>query len=176
MKKEHRYVAYLGLGSNIGERETQLLEAIRRLHRHPSVRVTAVSPMYETDPVGYTDQPAFLNIACRAETDLSAEELLNAALAIEKELGRERVLRWGPRTIDIDVLLYNDATIESTALTVPHPRLMERAFVLVPLLDVIQEKERDWRPGFAKPPKVDATGVRRWTNTTWPEESEPSAN
>lgn len=176
MKQGNRHVAYLGLGSNIGERETLLREALRRLHRHPSVQVTAVSPMYETDPVGYTDQPAFLNIVCRAETELSAESLLAVSLAVEQELGRERIVRWGPRTIDIDLLLYDDAAIHTKALTVPHPRLAERAFVLVPLLDVIEEKERNWRPGFAEPPKVDATGVRRWTNINWPEESEPFAN
>ena len=162
-------VAYLGLGSNIGERERLLAEAVERLSDHPSVEVTAVSPLYETEPVGVTDQPAFLNIACRILTTLDPESLLAAALDIERELGRVRTIRWGPRTIDIDLLLYDNRDIRTPALTVPHPRLMERAFVLVPLLDVIEERERDWLPDGGAI-DLEATGVRRWNNTNWPEE------
>jgi len=158
--------AYLGLGSNIGERERLLAEAVVRLSAHPAIDVTAVSALYETDPVGVTDQPSFLNIACRIETTLDPEALLGAALGIEQELGRVRTIRWGPRTIDIDLLLYDNREIRTPALTVPHPRLMERAFVLVPLLDVIEERERDWLPD-AGAIDLEATGVRRWNNNNW---------
>jgi 2-amino-4-hydroxy-6-hydroxymethyldihydropteridine diphosphokinase len=169
------HIAYLGLGSNIGNREKLLGEAVRRLHMRADISVTAVSSLYETDPVGYTDQPLFLNIACRVETELSSVELLDQVLGIERALGRERLIRWGPRTIDIDVLLYDNLSIATPALNVPHPRIMERAFVLVPLLEVIEETERNWLPGFSQV-EVTATGVRRWTNTNWPEEFEPSGN
>jgi len=162
-------IAFLGLGSNIGDRDALLAEALERLNALPSVRVTDVSPLYETDPVGYEEQPPFLNIACRIETSLPPEDLLAETLRIERELGRERTVRWGPRTIDIDVLLYENATLNTKALTVPHPRLMERAFVLVPLLDIMNNKERDWLPGVVEG-AVDAAGVRRWTSNNWPAE------
>jgi 2-amino-4-hydroxy-6-hydroxymethyldihydropteridine diphosphokinase len=169
------HVAYMGLGSNIGDRESLLVEAVRQLDALPEVNVTAVSALYETDPVGYTDQPAFLNMACRVETSLEAQALLDRALSIEQKLGRERLERWGPRTIDIDVLLYNNSEIHTPALTIPHPRIMERAFVLVPLADVMKHSERSWLPGFSNV-KSAADGVRRWTNTNWPEESGHSEN
>jgi 2-amino-4-hydroxy-6-hydroxymethyldihydropteridine diphosphokinase len=172
---ESFHVAFLGLGSNIGEREALLIDALRQLHNHPDIQITKRSAMYETDPVGYTDQPPFLNMACRIETTLSSNALLEQVLRVERGLGRERLIRWGPRTIDIDVLLYDNLHITTPTLTVPHPRIMERAFVLVPLLDVLGEKERDWRPGFTKV-EVAATGVRPWTKTSWPEEYGPSEN
>ncbi|HZG55776.1 2-amino-4-hydroxy-6-hydroxymethyldihydropteridine diphosphokinase [Paenibacillus sp.] len=158
--------AYLGLGSNIGARESSLAEAVRRLNALEGVRVTDASPLYETDPVGYTDQPPFLNMVCRIVTAYSPEALLEATLGIERELGRTRDVRWGPRTIDIDILLYGDATIETPDLTVPHPRLAERSFVLVPLMDVLREEERDWRPGFRER-VVDGAGVRIWNSSSW---------
>jgi len=162
-------VAYVGLGSNLGAREAALAEAVRRLDALEFARVTDVSPLYETDPVGYTEQPPFLNMVCRIVTEGSPEALLSATLGIEQELGRTRDVRWGPRTIDIDILLYDDMTIQTPTLTVPHPRLAERSFVLVPLLDVMREEERDWRPGFRER-VVDNAGVRRWINNSWPAE------
>jgi 2-amino-4-hydroxy-6-hydroxymethyldihydropteridine diphosphokinase len=103
----------------------------------PDVRVVAVSRFRETDPVGYADQPRFLNAACLVETDLSARELLERLLAVERSLGRERAgPRFGPRTIDLDLLLYGDETIDEPGLTVPHPRLAERRFVLEPLAEL----------------------------------------
>ncbi len=162
-------VAYVGMGSNIGERDVLLAQAVERLNGHPDIRVTAVSPLYETDPVGYEDQPPFLNMACRIVTSLAPEALLHETLGIERDLGRERTVRWGPRTIDIDLLLYENTTIRTEPLTVPHPRLMERAFVLVPLLDILDNNERDWLPGPVSEP-VDAAGVRRWTSNNWPAE------
>ena len=124
-------VAYVGVGSNLGDREATIRAAIAAL---PGV--VAVSTLRETDPVGVVDQPRFLNGAVRLETDLSARQLLDALLAIERELGRERRERWGPRTIDLDLLLYGDTTVDEPGLTVPHPRLHERRFVLEPLAEL----------------------------------------
>ena len=124
-------VAYVGLGSNLGDREATIRAAIAAL---PGV--VAVSALRETDPVGVVDQPRFLNGAARLETDLSARQLLDALLAIERELGRERRERWGPRTIDLDLLLYGDTAVDEPGLTVPHPRLHERRFVLEPLAEL----------------------------------------
>ena len=124
-------VAYVGLGSNLGDREATIRAAIAAL---PGL--VAVSTLRETDPVGVVDQPRFLNGAARVETDLSARQLLDALLAIERELGRERRERWGPRTIDLDLLLYGDTAVAEDGLTVPHPRLHERRFVLEPLAEL----------------------------------------
>jgi 2-amino-4-hydroxy-6-hydroxymethyldihydropteridine diphosphokinase len=125
-------VAYIGLGSNLGEREGNLRAALARLAELGEVRA---SSFRETDPVGVTDQPRFLNAAAELSTDLSARELLDALLAIERDLGRDRSLeeRWGPRTLDLDLLVYGEEAIDEPGLTVPHPRLAERLFVLEPL-------------------------------------------
>ena len=127
-------VVYLGLGSNLGDRERNLSAALRRLE--PLVRVEAVSSLYETDPVGPQDQPAYLNAACRAVTGLQPRAVLRHLKQVEYELGRRDRTRWGPRPIDIDLLLYGDAVIEEDDLRVPHPELPNRAFVLVPLAEV----------------------------------------
>jgi 2-amino-4-hydroxy-6-hydroxymethyldihydropteridine diphosphokinase len=126
--------AYVGLGANLGDREATIRAALAEL---PGL--VAVSELRETDPVGVVDQPAFLNAAAALETELSARELLDALLAIERELGRERRERWGPRTIDLDLLLYGDELIDEPGLTVPHPRLHERRFALEPLADLDPE-------------------------------------
>ena len=128
--------AYVGVGANLGDREATIRAAISAL---PGL--VAVSALRETEPVGVVDQPPFLNGAVALETELAARELLDALLAIERELGRERRERWGPRTIDLDLLLYGDATIDEPGLTVPHPRLPERRFALEPLLDLDPELE-----------------------------------
>jgi 2-amino-4-hydroxy-6-hydroxymethyldihydropteridine diphosphokinase len=127
-------VAYVGVGSNLGDRKTTIQAAITAL---PGV--VAVSKLRETDPVGVTEQPAFLNGAVALETELSARELLERLLAIERELGRERRERWGPRTIDLDLLLYGSETVDEPGLTVPHPLLHERRFVLEPLAELEPE-------------------------------------
>jgi len=129
--------AYIGLGSNIGDRCAYLKEAVRLLGDHTELRVAACSSIYETDPVGYVDQPAFLNMAVRADTRLAPEELLKHMLQVERKLGRVRDIRWGPRTVDLDLLLYGEAQIDTPTLTLPHPRMLERAFVLIPLKDVL---------------------------------------
>ena len=123
--------AYIGVGANLGDREATIRDALAAL---PGV--VGVSQLRETDPVGVVDQPPFLNGAVALETELAPRELLDALLAVERELGRERRERWGPRTIDLDLLLYGDETIDEPGLTVPHPRLHERRFALEPLLDL----------------------------------------
>jgi 2-amino-4-hydroxy-6-hydroxymethyldihydropteridine diphosphokinase len=126
--------AYVGLGANVGNRRENLDRAVELLAAERGVRVLAVSSVRETDPVGYQDQPRFLNAACAVETELGPRELLERLLAIERALGRERTgPRFGPRTIDLDLLLYGDETLDQPGLTVPHPRLAERLFVLEPL-------------------------------------------
>lgn len=129
-------IAYLSIGSNIEDREKNIHDACNLLKREKGVNILSVSSIYETDPVGYTDQGKFLNIAVKVETELIAEDLLDKCLQIEKEMGRTRKIRWGPRTIDLDILLYNNENIETEKLIVPHPRMHERAFVLVPLLEI----------------------------------------
>lgn len=128
--------AYVGLGANLGDREAALRTALRSLEDLPAVRVRRVSSLYQTAPVGVTEQPEFLNAVAEVETMLSAPALLHALLDIENRLGRMRTVRWGPRVIDLDLLLYGDAQIALPELTVPHPRLRERAFVLVPLAEI----------------------------------------
>ena len=123
--------AYVGVGANLGDREATIRKAVAAL---PGV--VAVSALRETDPVGIVEQPTFLNGAATLETELAPRELLETLLAVERELGRERGERWGPRTIDLDLLLYGDETIDEPGLTVPHPRLHERRFALEPLLDL----------------------------------------
>ena len=130
--------AFVGIGSNLGEREHLIEEALDLLAVEDGIELVAVSTLRETDPVGYLDQPAFLNAAARVETDLSAQELLARLLAIELELGRVRGdgPRFGPRIIDLDLLLYGQETIDEPGLTVPHPRLAERRFALEPLAEL----------------------------------------
>ena len=128
-------IVYLGLGSNLGDRAANLREACRRLEAG-GVRVGPCSSLYETEPWGIAEQPLFLNAVCRGETALQPLELLRLAKTVERALGRAESPRYGPRTVDIDILLYGDLVLQSAELTVPHPRLHERAFVLVPLAEV----------------------------------------
>jgi 2-amino-4-hydroxy-6-hydroxymethyldihydropteridine diphosphokinase len=130
--------AYVGLGSNLGDRAAYLLLGLSALSRLPKTRLLRLSPVYETDPVG-PPQPPYLNMVAELETALSPKGLLAEMLRVEKALGRERRERWGPRTLDLDLLLYGDLVLEEEGLSVPHPRLHERAFVLVPLLDLLPE-------------------------------------
>ena len=126
--------AYVGLGSNLGDREATIRAAVAAL---PGV--VAVSTLRETDPVGKTDQPRFLNGVAAVETELSARALLDVLLSVERGLGRERRERWGPRTIDLDLLLYGDDTVDEPGLTIPHPSLHERRFALEPLAELDPE-------------------------------------
>lgn len=133
--------AYLGLGSNIGDRKQQLLKAIDLIGNIKGIKVTKQSSIYETAPIGYTDQPNFLNLCLEIETELSPQQLLKHCLDIEQQLHRVREIRWGPRTLDIDILLYSDNIIETDNLSIPHPRMKERAFVLIPLNDIASDKK-----------------------------------
>ncbi|MFS3916394.1 2-amino-4-hydroxy-6-hydroxymethyldihydropteridine diphosphokinase [Bacillus australimaris] len=131
--------AYIALGSNIGKKETYLKEAVKKLHEHPEVQVELISSIYETTPVGYENQDDFLNMAVKISTSLRPEKLLSLTQKIEQELGRTREVRWGPRTADLDILLYNRENIETEQLVVPHPRMYERLFVLVPMSEICPE-------------------------------------
>lgn len=128
--------SYLSLGSNIGDRLEMLKQAVRLLVKHPRVDVLKISSLYETDPVGFTEQDTFLNMVVHLQTGLSVLELLEVCQSIEGELNRKREIRWGPRTIDLDILLFNHDNIKTERLIIPHPRMHERAFVLVPLLEL----------------------------------------
>jgi len=130
-----KVVVYLGLGANTGNRHQNLKRALALLSG--KIEVGKVSSIYETEPVGNINQPRFLNMVCQARTSLTPEELLTLAKDIEKKMGRlPAAERWGPRPIDIDILFYGDRVIETPELVIPHPRLTERAFVLVPLAEI----------------------------------------
>ena len=128
------HTVYLGLGTNQGDRLANLQAASATLA--PSVRLLQASPVYETEPWGFLDQPAFLNQALKAETELLPLDLLAYLKNLEAQLGRQPNFRYGPRLIDIDILLYDDLVLSLPGLEIPHPRLAERAFVLVPLVDL----------------------------------------
>ncbi|WP_034681585.1 2-amino-4-hydroxy-6-hydroxymethyldihydropteridine diphosphokinase [Caldalkalibacillus mannanilyticus] len=127
---------YLSLGTNMGDRLFFLQEALRLLGESKNIQIAKASSIYETEPVGYTDQPAFLNMVIHGQTSLSPEHLLETTQLVEQTLGRKREIRWGPRTIDIDILLYNNREIKMDHLTIPHPRMNERAFVMIPLAEI----------------------------------------
>jgi 2-amino-4-hydroxy-6-hydroxymethyldihydropteridine diphosphokinase len=127
--------AFVGIGSNLGDREATIRRAVARLHEQPGIEVVRVSSLHETEPWGYTDQPPFINGAALLQTSLGARELLAVLLDIERQLGRTRdaAIRYGPRTIDLDLLLYGEQQLDEPGLTIPHPRLHERLFALEPL-------------------------------------------
>jgi 2-amino-4-hydroxy-6-hydroxymethyldihydropteridine diphosphokinase len=128
------HIVYLALGTNLGDRLANLRAALDAFA--PDIKVLAESKVYETPPWGYTDQPAFLNMAVKCETDLGPESLLKRLKTLEVQIGREKSFHWGPRLIDLDILFYDDIIFESESLAIPHPRLHERAFVLVPLAEI----------------------------------------
>ena len=130
-------VAYVGLGSNLGDREATIRRAVELLGEEPGIEVLRMSSLIETEPWGYTDQPRFLNGALALRTSLEPRRLLDVLLAVERTLGRTRdTVRYGPRAIDLDLLLYGQARLEEPGLTVPHPHLHEREFALVPLQEL----------------------------------------
>lgn len=128
--------AYIGLGGNIGDVIDAFRQALRTLDQHVQLEVTAVSPVYRTAPWGVEDQPWFHNACAALKTDINAQALLSECMGIEKAMARVRDKRWGPRTIDLDILVFGDQRIEIDGLTVPHPRIKERQFVLQPLSDI----------------------------------------
>ncbi len=129
-------IAYIALGSNLGDRKAQLDLAIELLREAEGIQVTAVSTFKDTAPVGYIDQPDFLNAVVELQTILSPYELLNLCNSIEQTLKRKRLVHWGPRTIDLDLLLYGDLVLTTDKLIIPHPRMLERKFVMQPLFEI----------------------------------------
>ena len=128
--------AWIGIGSNVGDRLSNLVRGLSCLAKLPGTSVLAVSSVYECEPVGKTDQPWFLNAALALDTAFGPRELLRELLRIERLCGRERLERWGPRTLDLDILVYEDRIESEAGLIIPHPRLRERAFALVPLSEI----------------------------------------
>jgi 2-amino-4-hydroxy-6-hydroxymethyldihydropteridine diphosphokinase len=141
--QENLHEAYIALGSNIGDREKNLRAALKKIDVSGGLRITGISNLYETEPVGYREQGRFLNMACKITTSMEPLTLLSLLQKIEDELGRKRTVHWGPRTIDLDILLFDNRKIISAVLTIPHPRMFERAFVLAPLRDVFLQAEFD---------------------------------
>lgn len=131
--------AYLSLGSNIGDKKAHLDEAVKLIESNPYISDVIVSEFYETAPIGYLDQDVFMNIALELNTTLDSYKLLDFCHEIEEALKRKRIIRWGPRTIDVDILLFDDIISDDEKLTIPHPRMTERAFVIVPLYDLNQD-------------------------------------
>ena len=171
--------AFIALGSNIGNRYDNITSAIKRLISYSDINLVNYSSIYETDPVGYEDQDLFLNMVIEIQTAFSAMDLLDLCLKTELELGRKREIKWGPRTIDLDILTYNQENIESEKLIVPHPRMLERAFVIIPLLEIIHDNQ------FLKINKLlkssleelpDKEGVRIWKRKNGEDVFEPIGN
>ncbi|NOX97791.1 MAG: 2-amino-4-hydroxy-6-hydroxymethyldihydropteridine diphosphokinase [Nitrospirae bacterium] len=138
---------FLGLGSNLGDRKRNIQEAVRLLEEREVVKVVKVSSLCETEPEGVKDQPFFLNGVLEMETELSPRDVLDTLKAIERRLGRKKGRKWGPRIIDLDILLYGDLVIKEEGLEIPHPLLPERAFVLTPLVEIAPETVH---PGLSK--------------------------
>ncbi|MGR6430556.1 2-amino-4-hydroxy-6-hydroxymethyldihydropteridine diphosphokinase [Rhizobium sp. PAMB 3174] len=159
MSEGARIAATLGLGGNVGDPPHAMGEALRMIDGRGDTSVVAVSKLYRTPPWGKTDQPDFFNACALIETSLEADKLLEFCLSTELDMKRVRVERWGPRTIDIDILTYGDLEISSKPLEIPHPRMTERGFVLLPLADIAAEltvagkSVADWLAG------VDRTGI-----------------
>jgi 2-amino-4-hydroxy-6-hydroxymethyldihydropteridine diphosphokinase len=163
-------IGVIGLGTNLGDRVAYLVRAREALERAPGIRVEAASSIVETDAHG-PPQPRYLNAAVRIETSLEAEPLLEACLAVERSLGRVRGERWGPRTIDLDILYLEGVTLGEGRVLVPHPRLLERSFALGPLLEVMPELVPRWGGALTQlggaPPAYRApagTEVKGWTS------------
>lgn len=159
--------AFIGIGANLGDRWGTIQAALGLLGQTPGIAAVEWSPVYESDPVGVLEQPLFLNLVAGVETTLAPEELLHRLLEIERQLGRQRVVRWGPRTIDLDLLLLAGEVRTGPALELPHPRMLERAFVVEPLRALLQ------RPRFQIPAWTGireqlaglppGTGLRPWS-------------
>jgi 2-amino-4-hydroxy-6-hydroxymethyldihydropteridine diphosphokinase len=150
---------YLALGSNIGDREKNLREAIRFL-RESALQVTKISSIYETEPVDYLDQPWFLNAVLEAQTTLPAADLLATLRTIESQMGSKKAFAKGPRLIDLDILLYDDTTIDTPDLQIPHPRMIQRNFVLVPLAEIAPTLRHPSWPASAAKLLSDSPDIR----------------
>lgn len=162
--KDNMKKAYIGIGTNIGNKLYNIKNAVTALSHLPETQVTKISAVYETEPWGYTEQDNFLNACAEVETNLSPKALLGACLGIEAAFGRERPFKNAPRILDIDLLLYEGVTMNEQELILPHPRIQERAFVLVPLKDILetlQLNDADFRKSYEI---CDKTGVNKYSD------------
>ena len=163
-------IAWLGMGGNLGDKLGYLQAGIRSVEQLPDTKILAKSSLYETEPIGGVEQDSFLNGVVKIETSLTSEQLLEAVLRIEKTYGRERIVHWGPRTLDIDILAFGQQMVEKSYLKIPHPYLQERAFVLVPWAEI----DSGWQiPNLGTVggllenlPVLELAGVRK-TNAQW---------
>ncbi len=159
-------LTHIGIGTNLGDRQANIETTLQKLGATPNIDVVHVSSVYETDPIGFTEQPDFLNLVAALRTTLPPRDLLGVLLHIEMGMGRVRTERWGPRVIDLDLLLYGKEQIELPGLTVPHPRLRERAFVLAPLAEIAPDltlpgdgkKVRELIENFSEPGNIRRLG------------------
>ena len=151
--------SYLSLGSNLGDRKAYLQQAVKALSALSFTSLHTVSSIYETPPWGLVEQPAFLNLCVRIDTDLTPQTLLSHCLNIEKKAGRERDVRWGPRVLDIDILIYGDLELNEHGLTLPHPSMLERAFVLKPLVEIAQNLHLKGKSIVDAMAKLDNSGI-----------------
>lgn len=159
--------AYIALGTNIEPRYNHLMKAIDALRQHEAIHLLNQSSIYETAPVGYLDQANFLNMVIEVETAYLPIELLDVCQEVEHQLGRKREVRFGPRTIDLDILTFNDDHITTNRLLVPHPRMHERAFVLVPLAEIAPELiiptlNKSVTSLLNEQPETDMKGIKKW--------------
>ena len=157
-------IAGLGIGGNLGDAKQNLIDTINFIEVTDDISLLAVSKLYQTPPWGKLDQPPFLNACLLVKTQLSARALLTACLAIEDKLGRVRTERWGPRLIDVDVLYYSDQVIDEEGLQIPHPRMTERAFVMVPLSDIDPLKTLNGKSVEVWVEDLDADGIEPLSN------------
>lgn len=139
--------AYLALGSNLGQPIRQLEEAVALIHETPGIQLLKLSSVYQSEPVGYTDQPDFYNMVVEIKTTLSAKELLKLCQQVEQVLNRVRIVRFGPRTMDVDILFYDQLVIQEEDLEIPHPRMKDRSFVVLPLVEIVEDIDRFPIPG-----------------------------
>ena len=160
--------AFLSLGGNLDDPERAMASALRLLDADPLTRVGAVTSLYRTPPWGKLDQPDFLNAAAAVETSLSPRGLLDLCLAAERALKRERVERWGPRIVDIDILLFGERRVQEPGLDIPHPRMLERAFVLVPLAEIAPDLTVDGLTVAGRREAIDASGIESLGRDWWP--------
>ncbi|WP_106769518.1 2-amino-4-hydroxy-6-hydroxymethyldihydropteridine diphosphokinase [Paenibacillus faecalis] len=171
--------AYIALGANLGDREATLMEALEMLDLHPNITVVRCSSIYETEPFGYLEQPMFLNMTAVVETPLDPHSLLRVMQQIEQRLGRVRHIHWGPRTVDLDLLWMEGIQLDTPDLILPHPRMQERLFVLVPLADIIPKDEPSGLYTTVKTAieKLDGKeGIQLWRTCNWRSVSALSEN
>lgn len=161
------YKAYISMGSNLGDREQHLRDAVAFLNQSEHIKDLVCSGFYTTSPVGYLDQGDFVNAVVALLTDLSPVELLAVCQAAEQAQHRERIIRWGPRTLDLDILLYEGYTSESELLTVPHPRMLERAFVMVPLSELAPNLVVNGKTVFDWCQHLTSQEVRKMDHEKW---------